>query len=36
MADLARLLLHVGLLLNWIYDPAGAHLARLDRAEYQA
>jgi fucose permease len=27
-------LLHLGLLLNWIYDPARAHLRRLDASEY--
>jgi MFS transporter, FHS family, L-fucose permease len=27
-------LLHVGLLLNWIYDPARAHLRQLDASEY--
>jgi fucose permease len=27
-------LLHVGLLLNWIYDPARARLGRLDASEY--
>jgi fucose permease len=28
-------LLHLGLLLNWIYDPARAHLRSLDASEYQ-
>jgi fucose permease len=27
-------LLHLGLLLNWIYDPARAHLRQLDSSEY--
>jgi FHS family L-fucose permease-like MFS transporter len=35
LATLFAVLLFAGLLLNWIYNPARDHLARLDSSEYQ-
>lgn len=34
LATVFACVLHVGLLLNWVYQPAGSRLQRLDRSEY--
>jgi FHS family L-fucose permease-like MFS transporter len=36
LATLFAVLLFTGLLLNWIYNPAGERLAKLDSSEYRA
>ena len=36
LATLFAVLLFAGLLLNWIYNPAGERLAKLDSSEYRA
>ena len=35
LATLFAVLLFTGLLLNWIYNPARDHLAKLDSSEYR-
>jgi FHS family L-fucose permease-like MFS transporter len=35
LATIFAALLFLGLLLNWIYNPAGRRLAKLDSSEYR-